>query len=347
VRQPYGVVARIVPYNHPLMFSAARSIAPLMAGNTIVVKSPDQTPLSPLRVGELWSEIFPPGVFSILSGRGAVSGDALVRHPDIRRVAFIGSPGTGMLIQRAAAEGSVKNVTLELGGKNPCIVFPDADLDAAVKGAVHGMNFHWTGGQSCGSTSRLLLHESIADEVLPRVVAEIEAIKVGLPMDPGTEMGAMVSAAQYEKVMTYIEYGKEDGAKVLTGGGRPQGAEFEKGYFVAPTLFGDVKPDHRIAQEEIFGPVLSCLIWRDEDELIEICNGVEYGLTTSIWTNDLNTAHRVASKTEAGFVWINSTSRHFPGAPFGGFKNSGVGREEGLEEILSFTQNKTVNLKLG
>jgi 2-formylbenzoate dehydrogenase len=347
VREPYGVVGRIVPYNHPLMFTAARSVAPLIAGNALVVKAPDQTPLSPLRLSELLADVFPPGVLSILTGRGAISGDALVRHPDVRRIAFIGSPGTGRAIQRAAAESAVKNVTLELGGKNPMIVFPDADLDAAVKAAVFGMNFHWTGGQSCGSTSRLLLHESQVDELLPRVIAEVEAIKVGSPMDPASEMGSMVSEAQYEKVMSYIEIAKRDGATLLTGGGRPEGADFERGFFVAPTVFGDVTPDMRIAQEEVFGPILSVLTWKDEEDLMEIANGVEYGLTTSIWTNDLNTAHRIAHKAEAGFVWINSTSRHFPGVPFGGYKESGVGREEGLEEVLGFTQTKTVNLKLG
>jgi betaine-aldehyde dehydrogenase len=347
VREPYGVVGRIVPYNHPLMFTAARSVAPLIAGNTLVVKAPDQTPLSPLRLSELLADVFPPGVLSILTGRGAVSGDALVRHPDVRRIAFIGSPGTGRAIQQAAAESAVKNVTLELGGKNPMIVFPDADLDAAVKAAVFGMNFHWTGGQSCGSTSRLLLHESQVGELLPRVIAKVEAIKVGSPMDPASEMGSMVSEAQYEKVMSYIEIAKADGATLLTGGGRPEGADFERGFFVAPTVFGDVTPDMRIAQEEVFGPILSVLTWKDEEDLMEIANGVEYGLTTSIWTNDLNTAHRIAGKAEAGFVWINSTSRHFPGVPFGGYKESGVGREEGLEEVLGFTQTKTVNLKLG
>jgi 2-formylbenzoate dehydrogenase len=346
MREPYGVVARIVPYNHPLMFTAGRSVAPLIAGNCLVVKAPDQTPLSSLRLSELMADVFPPGVLSILTGGGGRAGEAMVRHRDIRRIAFIGSPGTGRAIQRAAAETAVKNVTLELGGKNPMIVFPDADLDAAVKAAVFGMNFHWTGGQSCGSTSRLLLHESLAEQLLPRIIAEVEAIRVGSPMDPATEMGSMVSKAQYDKVMRYIGYGHEDGARLLTGGGRPEGPEFSRGHFIAPTVFADVRPDMRIAQEEIFGPVLSVLTWSEERELIEIANGVEYGLTASIWTRDLATAHRIAGKVEAGFVWINSTSRHFPGAPFGGYKESGVGREEGLEEVLGFTQTKTVNLRL-
>jgi 2-formylbenzoate dehydrogenase len=215
-----------------------------------------------------------------------------------------------------------------------------------VEGAVRGMNFHWTAGQSCGSNSRLLLHESLVDAVVPRVVELAEQVRMGSPLDPETQMGTMVSKAQFEKVNAYIGYGIEQGARLLTGGGRPEGEEFADGYFVAPTIFGDVTPDMRIAQEEIFGPVLSILTFRDEDEAVAIANGVDFGLTASVWTNDLRTAHRVAGRIEAGFVWINDSSKHFPGAPFGGFKNSGVGREEGLEELLAFTQTKTVNVNL-
>jgi 2-formylbenzoate dehydrogenase len=346
VREPYGVVVRIVPYNHPLMFAAARTAAPLVAGNAVIVKAPDQTPLSALRLGELWKDLLPAGVFSVVTGRGATAGDALVRHPDVRRVAFIGSVPTGQAIQKAAAESGVKNVTLELGGKNPMIAFADADVDRVVEGVVRGMNFHWTAGQSCGSNSRLLLHESLVEKVVPRVVELAEQVRMGSPLDPETQMGTMVSKAQFEKVSAYIGYGLEQGAKLLTGGGRPEGEEFAQGYFVAPTIFGDVKPDMRIAQEEIFGPVLSILTFRDEDEAVAIANGVDFGLTASVWTNDLRTAHRVAGRIEAGFVWINDSSKHFPGAPFGGFKNSGVGREEGLEELLAFTQTKTVNVNL-
>jgi acyl-CoA reductase-like NAD-dependent aldehyde dehydrogenase len=346
VRQPYGVVARIVPYNHPAMFTAARSAPPLVAGNAVIVKAPDQTPLSALRIGELFRDLLPPGVLTIISGHGAVAGDALVRHPDIRRIGFIGSVPTGQRIQRAAAEAGIKTVTLELGGKNPMIVFPDADFDRAVDGAIRGMNFHWTGGQSCGSTSRLLLHESIADEFVPALVERVGRIRIGSPLEPETEMGALVSRAQYDKVMRYIEAGEKDGATLVAGGGRPSGDEFERGYFVEPTIFTDVSPSMRIAQEEIFGPVLSVLTWREPEEALRIANGVSYGLTASIWTRDVATAHRMAHKVEAGFVWVNNTSRHFAGAPFGGFKDSGVGREEGVHELLDFTQLKTVNVAL-
>lgn len=346
IRQPYGVVARIVPYNHPAMFTAARSAAPLIAGNAVVVKAPDQTPLSALRIGELFAELLPPGVLNIVTGEGAVAGDALVRHPLVRRIAFIGSVPTGLAIQRAAAECSVKHVTLELGGKNPLIVFPDANLDRAIDGAVRGMNFHWTGGQSCGSTSRLLLHQSIADGFVERLVAKIEAIVIGDPLEEATEMGTMVSAAHYQKVMSYIASAQDEGATLLTGGNRPEGDTFARGHYVAPTVFGDVTPSMRISQEEIFGPVLSVLTWSDSSEAVKIANDVSYGLTSSIWTRDLVTAHRVAHQVESGSVWINDSSRHFAGVPFGGFKNSGVGREEGIHELLDFTQLKAINLNL-
>ncbi len=346
VREPYGVVARIVPYNHPTMFAAARSVAPVVAGNAVIVKAPDQTPLSALRLGELARSCFPPGVFSVISGRGAVAGDALVRHPAIRRIAFIGSVPTGQAIQRAAAESGVKDVTLELGGKNPMIVFPDADLERAVAGAVHGMNFHWTGGQSCGSTSRLLLHESIAADVLPRVVELAAQVRVGLPLDRSTEMGAMVTAAHRDRVLQHVAQARAEGARVLTGGTAPPGAELAQGNFISPTVLGGVEPEMSVAQNEIFGPVLSVLTWKDEDQLLRIANGVSYGLTASIWTRDVSRALRLASQVAAGFVWVNTSSRHFAGVPFGGMKDSGVGREEGVSELLSYTQIKSVNVLL-
>jgi betaine-aldehyde dehydrogenase len=237
-------------------------------------------------------------------------------------------------------------VLLELGGKNALIAYPGVDIDKLVAGAVAGMNFTWA-GQSCGSTSRVFLHESIHDQVLDGMVRRVrEKHKPGIPTDWSTTMGPLVSRAQFEKVMAYIESGKEDGARLVTGGKQPDDPKLAQGFFVEPTIFADVTSDMRIAREEIFGPVLSVLKWTDEDELFRQVNATEYGLTASIWTRDLVTAHRAASRVQAGYVWINNISAHFLGVPFGGYKESGVGREESVEELLEFTQIKNVNIKL-
>ncbi len=340
VREPVGVVARIVPYNHPLMF-ACKIGAPLVAGNPTILKPPEAAPLSALRLGELAADIFPPGVLSVVVGDGPAIGDALVRHRQVRRIGFIGSEPTGRAIQRAAAETAVKDVTLELGGKNAMVVFADADLDAAAKGAVFGMNFTWS-GQSCGSNSRLLVQREVHDVLVEKVVALIERRRIGDPFDEATEQGTMINRAQYEKTLRYIETAKSEGATVVTGGGPP--SNLERGLFVAPTVFTGVRPDSRIAQEEVFGPLLSVLSFTDEDEAIAIANDVDYGLTASVWTQDVARAHRMVHEFEAGFTWINDSSRHFPNVPFGGVKGSGVGREESLEELLSYTELKTINV---
>lgn len=345
IRQPYGVVGRIAPFNHPLYFAAGGSAAPLMAGNTLVVKPPEQSPLSSAILSEICRDVLPPGVMNIVPGLGAEAGDAIVRHPAIKRVGFIGSLPTGLAIQRAAAEVCVKHLSLELGGKNPMIVFPEVDIDQAVNAAVMGMNFAWQ-GQSCGSTSRLLLHETIYDEVVGKLKARIDSIRLGDPASEESQMGPINSKAQYERVLRYIGYGKEDGATLLSGGVRPEGADFERGYWVRPTVFGDVTPDMRIAKEEIFGPVLSVLRWKTPDEAFAIANSTEYGLTAAIWTNDLKMALQAARRVESGYIWINGFSTHYRGTPFGGLKNSGTGREEGLDELLSYTENKTIHIAL-
>jgi aldehyde dehydrogenase (NAD+)/betaine-aldehyde dehydrogenase len=346
VREPYGVVARIVPFNHPVMFATARTAAALMAGNAVVVKPPETSPLSAMVLAEIARDVFPPGVFNIVSGTGATAGDALVRHPAVKRIAFIGSTATGRAIQRAAAETGVKHVSLELGGKNPLIAFPDADPDAVAKAAVGGMNFTWQ-GQSCGSTSRLLLHESLYDRVLEQVVETVSSLRVGDPADERSQMGPINSAAQLARVQHYVQAGEADGARLLTGGRRPEGEQFKRGYWIRPAVFAGVTPGMRLAKEEVFGPILSVMRWSDIDSAIEMANGVEYGLTAAIWTNDINTALTSARRVRAGHQWINGFGAHYMAVPFGGMKCSGVGREEGLEEMLDYTEIKTINIVLG
>jgi acyl-CoA reductase-like NAD-dependent aldehyde dehydrogenase len=342
LREPYGVVARIVPFNHPFMFAAAHLAAPLMAGNAVVVKTPETSPLTGSLLGELCRDTLPKGLVNIVHGFGAPAGDALVRHPLVRRIGFTGSVATGLAIQRAAASDAVKHVTLELGGKNPFIVFPDADLERVIDMAVAGMNFSWA-GQSCGSTSRLLLHESIHDRVVEGVAARMAALRLGSPLDLASEMGPVNSARQHARVMDFINGARAEGARLVTGGRRPPGERFSKGYWVEPTLFAEVQPAMRIAREEIFGPVVCALRWRTEDEAVALANDSDYGLTAAVWTQDLPVALRMLRSLQAGTVWINMAGQHFVGTPFGGWKDSGLGGEECLEELLSYSQVKAVH----
>ncbi len=343
VREPRGVVGRIIPFNHPFMFCAGKSAAPLAAGNTVVIKPPEQAPLSSLRLFELIEGVLPPGVFNIVPG-GKEAGAALAGHRDVAMIALIGSVPTGRAVMRAAAE-TVKPVMLELGGKNALIAYPDADPDEVAGAVIAGMNFTWC-GQSCGSTSRAFLHEAIHDKVVDKVRERIKRFKPGIPTDPATTMGAIITKTQYDRVMSFIESAKSEGARLISGGVRPADPALAKGFYIEPTVFADVTPAMRIAREEIFGPVLSVLKWSDESKMLAEVNAVEYGLTASIWTNDLSTAHRTAMTVQAGFVWINEVGRHFLGVPFGGYKQSGIGREECFEEMLSFTQEKNIHVKL-
>lgn len=345
IREPLGVVARIVAFNHPVMFAGAKMGAPLASGNCVVIKPPDQAPLSCLRLAEILDGVFPPGVFNVLPG-GVECGKALSTHPLVRKVTLIGSVPTGKAIQRAAAD-SLKPTLLELGGKNALIAFPDADEEKLIEGVARGMNFTWA-GQSCGSTSRVFLHESHHDCIIEKVAAYVEkAFRPGVPTDMATTMGPVISKAAHERVLSYIESAKQEGARLVTGGKVPTAnPDIEGGYFIEPTIFTDVQPHMRIAREEIFGPVMSVFKWSDEEELIKAANDTAYGLTAAIYTRDLAVAHDTARKIEAGFVWINQVGRHFMNVPFGGVKESGLGREENLDELLSFTQTKSVNVNI-
>ena len=340
-RQPYGVVAKLNPFNHPFRFCAEKAAAPLAAGNCVVIKGPEQAPLSSLRLGELCDGLFPAGVVNIVSGDGA-TGAALVAHPLVSRIGFVGSVETGRVVARTAAEG-LKRVSLELGGKNPIIIFPDADPKAAAAAAIKGMNMNRQ-GQSCSSTSRVFVHESLHRPVVDEIVRLAEALPVGFPWIETNELGPIVSEKQFKRVMSYIESGRNEGAKLLTGGGRPAAPELQGGFFIRPTVFDGVSQTMKIASEEIFGPVMSVLSWRDAEEMLARANGLAYGLTAAIMTQNLAQAMETAERVEAGYVWINGSGRYL-GAPYGGWKASGLGVEETFEELLSYTQIKNIHMR--
>jgi betaine-aldehyde dehydrogenase len=338
LRDPFGVVGRLIPFNHPLMFAASRIAAPLLAGNAVVLKPSEQTSLSALRLGELARPILPAGVLNVVTGTGDVAGDALVTHPDVPRIAFTGSEAVGRRILARAAGTAIKTVTLELGGKNPLIVFSDADFAAAVGGALRGMNFRWQ-GQSCGSTSRLFVHRSIYERFIAELAARMRSLTIGDPLLESTDVGPLVSRAHYERVCRYIDLGRSDPALELVTGGTTVG---RPGYFVPPTLFTAEAPHGPLFTEEIFGPVLVAAPFDDYDHAIALANSLSVGLTASVWTTSLHTALAASRDLQAGYLWVNWSSEHIAGASFGGVKNSGLGREESLEEIESYTQHKNV-----
>lgn len=343
VREPYGVTARILPFNNPLITAAIKLVPSIVTGNAVLLKPSEHTSLSVLALAEDFEELFPAGLISVITGYGHEAGAAIVEHPEVRRIAFIGSQAGGRAIQASAASSGVKHVSLELGGKNPIVIFPDADLDQAADAAVKGMNFNWQ-SESCGSTTRLLVHEDIHDDLVGRVAERISALKAGDPFDDNVDLGSIVSQPQFQKVLDYIEIGKSEGR--LVAGGEPESVPgHENGMFIRPTLFDQIGPEDRIAQEEIFGPVLVAMKFTDYDDALRIANGVEYGLTASVFTKDQQTAHRFARDIEAGYVWVNTVSRLMPGTPYGGVKNSGTGREGDLEELISFTTSKNIMFK--
>ncbi len=339
--EPVGVVGQIIPWNFPLLMQAWKLAPALATGNTVVLKPAEQTPLSALRVGELVLEAgFPAGVVNILPGYGPTAGGAIARHMDIDKVAFTGSTEVGHLIMEASAKSNLKRVTLELGGKSPNIVFADADLDQAVEGSHFALFFNQ--GQCCCAGSRLYVEEKIYDEFVDRSVARAKKRTVGDPLDPTTEQGPQVDDAQFDKVMDYIESGRQQGAKMLCGGDRVG----SHGYFIRPTVFADVKDDMKIAREEIFGPVMSILKFKDMDELVERANKTMYGLAAGVWTRDIGKAHAISNSVRAGTVWVNCYDVFDAAAPFGGFKQSGIGRENGEYGLQQYTEVKTVTVQL-
>jgi phenylacetaldehyde dehydrogenase len=335
-REPVGVVAQIIPWNFPLAMAAWKLAPALAAGCTCVLKPAEQTPLTALRLGELIMEAgFPAGVVNILTGLGETTGAALVAHAGVDKVAFTGSTEVGKTINRSATD-TLKRVSLELGGKSPVIVLPDVDVETVVGGAARAIFFN--AGQVCAAGSRLYAHRKIFDDVVEGVSGAAESIKLGPGLHPATEMGPLVSREQQERVVSYIESGRADGASVVAGGealGHP-------GYFVKPTVLADVNHEMRVVQEEIFGPVLVAQRFDDLDEVVAYANGTPYGLGASIWTNDLKTAHRLVPRIRAGTVWVNCHSFVDPNMPFGGFKQSGFGREHGRAAMDMYTELKSV-----
>ena len=341
VREPLGVVGAIVPWNFPLMIGMWKVAPALACGCTIVLKPAELTPLTALRIGELALEAgLPPGVLNVVPGAGKVAGAALVDHPDVDKVTFTGSPSVGREILRGAA-GNLKRVTLELGGKSANIIFPDADLGAAVRAAAAGIFFN--SGQVCSAGSRILVHEAIYDEVVERLVERAHAVRVGDPRDPAVTMGPLVSAGQMARVLDYIAIGRDEGARLATGGTRHGG----RGYFVAPTVFAGVAHDMRIAQEEIFGPVAAVIPFRDDEEAIRLANGTRYGLAAGVWSADITRVHRFARRLKAGTVWVNTYGPTDVRLPWGGARDSGFGREHGDAAIENFTEPKVVWINTG
>jgi phenylacetaldehyde dehydrogenase len=339
-REPVGVVAQIVPWNFPLAMAAWKLGPALAVGCTSVLKPAEQTPLTALRLGELILEAgFPPGVVNILTGNGETTGAALVSHPGVDKVAFTGSTAVGKIINKAATD-TLKRVSLELGGKSPVIVLPDADVNTVAGGAAQAIFFN--SGQVCTAGSRLYVHKKIYDKVLEGVSAAASSIKLGPGLDPETEMGPLVSDEQQQRVLSYIKSGKEQGATVLAGGEAPSAP----GYYVKPTVLANVRPDMKVVREEIFGPVVVAQRFEDLDEIAAIANDTPYGLAASIWSNDLRAVHRLVPKIRAGTVWVNCHNFVDPNMPFGGFKQSGIGREHGRAAIELYTELKSVCMML-
>jgi acyl-CoA reductase-like NAD-dependent aldehyde dehydrogenase len=343
LREPVGVVAAIVPWNFPLLLASWKVAPALACGNTVIVKPATQTPLTALALADLANEAgIPPGVINVITGQGRDIGPAIVGHPGIDKIAFTGDTKTGKEIMRGAAD-TLKRITLELGGKSPNIVFADADLESAVRGATTGI--FYGKGEVCAAGSRLLVDNRIKSEFLDKVVARTKKLVPGDPMDPKTRLGAISSKGQMESVLRYIDIARKEGATLVAGGNRTD-IGTGKGFFLEPTVFADVTPEMTIAREEIFGPVLAAIEFADVDEAIARANDSDYGLAAAVWTRDIKKAHYVAKRLKAGTVWVNTYNVYDTAAPFGGYKQSGFGREMGMHALEHYTQVKTVFVDL-
>lgn len=343
IKEPVGVVAHIIPWNFPLLLSFWKIAPALAAGCTIVLKPAELTSCTIIEIAKLCSkEGLPDGVLNIVPGKGEVAGSVLVRHPDINKVAFTGSTSVGKQVMQDASK-SVRNVSLELGGKAPCIIFEDADLQNAVEACLRGGFFNQ--GENCTAVTKLMLHKKIYKKFLDLYVARAKKIIVGDPTDQDTEMGAVISKEHYEAVLSYIDKGRSEGAKITAGGNSPR--KFKKGYYINPTILENVNPKATVACEEIFGPVVAVIPFREEDEAVEIANGTKYGLAGGVWTKNINRAIRVAKSIKAGYLWVNTYGGIIPQTPYGGFKQSGIGKELGKEGIENYLETKTINIYTG
>jgi acyl-CoA reductase-like NAD-dependent aldehyde dehydrogenase len=345
LREPVGVVGMITAWNYPMLLAAWKVAPALAAGCTMVIKPSEMTPLTTFKLAEYCQQAgVPDGVVNVVTGYGATAGDALAHHMDVDKVAFTGSVRTARALLKASGESNLKRLSLELGGKSPNIIFPDADLDQASKSAFWGI--YANKGEVCSAGSRLLVHEKVYDTFVGELARRANAMKVGDPLDPESEMGCQISRTQMEKILAYIESGRAEGARLLAGGERDLQGDKARGFYIRPTVFADVQPEMKIAQEEIFGPVLSALKFRDAEHAAELANSTLYGLVSAVWTRDIGTAHRLAQQIKAGSVWINAYNCFDSSSPFGGYKQSGFGREMGPHALESYTQVKSVWVSL-
>ena len=341
LREPVGVVGAIIPWNFPVQIAAWKLAPALACGCSVVLKPSELTPLNAMRLAEICKEAgLPDGVLNVITGYGETTGEALALHEDVDKISFTGSVSTARKLLQNSGVSNLKRLSLELGGKSPNIVFPDADFDAAIKGAFWGV--FGNKGEMCTAASRLLVHHDVYDRFVDELGARARKLRVGNPLDPASQMGSQISARQMDRILDYIESGKQDGARLVAGGERDTEGEKAKGYYVKPTVFADVKPEMKIAQEEIFGPVVCAMPFGDPSEAVRIANATVYGLAAAVWTRDVRLAHRVAADLKAGSVWINTYNVLDSGSPFGGYKQSGFGRDLGAEAIEQYTNVKSV-----